>query len=408
MNRDQLKVPKGFILTGVAAGIARKKGKLDVGLIYAQRPCTAAALFTTNRIKAAPVLLSQRHIAKGQIQAVVVNSGNANACTGEKGISAAWESAKLTAAGLQVKPEQVVVASTGVIGVPLPLAKLKKGIEKAIEKIKLSSARCHLLSDFSQSIMTTDTIPKIVSANFRAGGRKAMITGVAKGSGMIHPNMATMLVFIMTDAAVGKDLLRAALKNSVERSFNMLTVDGDTSTNDMALIMASGKAGNKSIKEKSRDGKVFAKKLLQVCQELTRMIARDGEGATKLVEVMVTGARDFSAAKKVAMSVAKSSLVKTAIFGNDPNWGRIIAAIGYSGENINPDSIDIAIAAGNRNIQMCRNGVDPGFSEVQAKQLLHGEELKILINLKQGRAAAVVYTCDFTHGYIDINASYRT
>ncbi|MBI5555664.1 MAG: bifunctional glutamate N-acetyltransferase/amino-acid acetyltransferase ArgJ [Elusimicrobia bacterium] len=408
MSNDQIKIPKGFILTGVAAGIARKKGKLDVGLIYARQPCTAAALFTTNKVKAAPILLSQRHIAKGQVQAVVVNSGNANACTGTQGINTAWESAKLTAAGLQVKPEQVIVASTGVIGVPLPFEKLKKGIEKAIEKIKLSSARCHLLSDFSRSIMTTDTIPKIVSVNFMASGKKAMITGVAKGSGMIHPSMATMLVFIMTDAVVGKDFLKIALKNSVEQSFNMLTVDGDTSTNDMVLVMASGQAGNKSIMVQSRDSEVFAQKLRQVSQGLTKMIARDGEGATKLVEVVVNGARDFTAAKKVAMAVAKSSLVKTALFGNDPNWGRIVAAIGYSGENINPDSIDIAIVAGNRKIHMCRNGVDSGFSETRARQLLRGKELKILINLKQGRAAAVVYTCDFTHGYIDINASYRT
>jgi glutamate N-acetyltransferase/amino-acid N-acetyltransferase len=408
MSGDRLEIPKGFILIGVAAGIARKKGKLDVGVIYAQQPCTAAAMFTTNRVKAAPVLLSQRHIAKGKIQAVVVNSGNANACTGKEGINTAWESAKLTATGLQVKPEQVIVASTGVIGVPLPLDKLKKGIVQAIDQLQQPTTNEQQLARFSQSIMTTDTVPKIVSVDFHTGGKKAMITGVAKGSGMIHPNMATMLVFILTDAAVEKDFLKLALKNSVEPTFNMLTVDGDTSTNDMVMVLSSGQAGNKTITAASRESKIFSLKLQQVCRELTKMIARDGEGATKLVEVVVTGARNFAAAKQVAMSIAKSSLVKTAIFGNDPNWGRIIAATGYSGENIDPGRIDIAIAAGNRKIQMCRNGIDPGFSEAQAKQLLQGKELKLLVNLKQGRAGATVYTCDFTHGYIDINASYRT
>ncbi|MDD5259058.1 MAG: bifunctional glutamate N-acetyltransferase/amino-acid acetyltransferase ArgJ [bacterium] len=408
MNHDQVKLPKGFILTGVVAGIARKKGKRDVGMIYTPQPCVAAAMFTTNQVKAAPVLLSQRHIAKGLVQAVVVNSGNANACTGKAGINTAWESAKMVAAGLQVKPEQVIVASTGVIGVPLPFAKLKNGILQAIEKIKLPSAIRHPLTDFSQSIMTTDTVPKIVSVNVNIGGTKAVITGVAKGSGMIHPNMATMLVFIMTDAAVEKDFLHKALKDSVEPTFNMLTVDGDTSTNDMVMVLASGQAGNKMVTGKSRESKIFSQKLLQVCRELTIMIARDGEGATKLVEVEVSGARDFAAAKQVAMSIAKSSLVKTAIFGNDPNWGRIIAAVGYSGENINPERVDITLVSGARKIQMCRNGIDPGFSEAQAKQLLHNKELKLLINLKQGSASATVYTCDFTHGYIDINASYRT
>ncbi len=408
MSNDQLKVPKGFILAGVAAGIARKKGKLDVGMIYTSQPGVAAAMFTTNQVKAAPVLLSQRHIAKGKVQAVVVNSGNANACTGKAGINVAWESAKLAAAGLQVKPEQVIVASTGVIGVPLPFDKLKLGINKAIESINRPTANGQRLTNFSQSIMTTDTIPKIVSVSFNIGGKKAMITGVAKGSGMIHPNMATMLVFIMSDAAVEKDFLNEALKKSVNQTFNMLTIDGDTSTNDMVMVLASGQAGNKTITTQSQESKIFSQNLLQVCRELTRMIARDGEGATKLVEVVVNRARNFAAAKQVAMSIAKSSLVKTAIFGNDPNWGRIIAAIGYSGENIDPERVDIALVSGKRKIQMCRNGVDPGFSEAQAKQLLHGNELKLLINLKQGPASATVYTCDFTHGYIDINASYRT
>ncbi|MDD5492635.1 MAG: bifunctional glutamate N-acetyltransferase/amino-acid acetyltransferase ArgJ, partial [bacterium] len=291
---------------------------------------------------------------------------------------------------------------------PLPFDKLKNGIKKAIDSINRPMTDDQRLMNFSQSIMTTDTVPKIVSASFNSNGKKVLITGVAKGSGMIHPNMATMLVFIMTDAAVEKDFLKTALKTGVEPSFNMLTVDGDTSTNDMVLVMASGQAGNKIISAQSRECKIFSQKLSQVCRELTIMIARDGEGATKLVEVVVNGARNFAAAKQIAMSVAKSSLVKTAIFGNDPNWGRVIAAIGYSGEYVDPGRVDIAIAAGNRKILMCRNGIDPGFSEVQAKKLLHGKELKLLINLKQGPASATVYTCDFTHGYIDINASYRT
>ena len=408
MGQNKIKIPAGFCFTGVASGIARKNGKLDVGLIYAEVPCVTAAVFTTNAVKAAPVLVSRPKAIKGGIQAVVANSGNANACTGKQGMNDVLESARLVAAGLQIKPEKVIVASTGVIGVPLPMEKMRQGIKLAISKIKRPTANGEPLTAFSQAIMTTDTVPKIVNKKFVTGGRAINITGVAKGSGMIHPNMATMLVFIMTDALIGKKYLQSCLTESVNRSFNMLTVDGDTSTNDMVLVLASGLAGNKPINSPGKNLDVFRKNLDNICLELAKMIARDGEGATKFVQVAVKGAKNFNAAKQVAMSIARSSLVKTALFGNDPNWGRIIAAIGYSGIAVNPEGIDIAIASRNQKILMCQNGRDPGFSEVAAKRIMKNKDLEIQVNLKQGTAEATVFTCDLTHGYIDINASYRT
>ncbi len=407
MGQNKINIPAGFKLAGIACGIAKKKGKLDVGLIYASAPCTAAAVFTTNTVKAAPVLVSVEHLGSGRIQAVIANSGNANACTGQQGVKDTLESAGQVAAGLGLEPHQVIVASTGVIGVPLPMEKMRQGIKQVISRIKRPTTNDERLTEFSQAIMTTDTVPKIASSAFKVNGKQIKIIGVAKGSGMIHPNMATMLAFIITDAAVAGNVLRSSLRESVNRSFNMLTVDGDTSTNDMALLLASGQAGNKKIKGGTEE-KLFRLHLDKICLDLAKMMARDGEGATKFVEVAVSGAKTLASAKQVAMSIAKSSLVKTALFGNDPNWGRIIAAIGYSGEKIQPEKINISIAGGGQKILMCKSGRDPGFSETAAKKILKHTDLKILIDLGSGRASAVVFTCDLTHGYIDINASYRT
>lgn len=407
MSTKRIIVPLDFSFAAVATGIAKKKGKLDLGVIYCHNPCVATAVFTTNQVKAAPVLFSRRNVKKGRIQAVVANSGNANACTGEKGWQNCVESASLLARLLKISPEKVIVASTGVIGVPLPMDKVRSGIQNAARNLRPSVSGARDLAAFSQAIMTTDTKSKIVSAQFPLDGEKVTITGVAKGAGMIHPNMATMLTFILTDASIGHSSLSYCLKNSVNKSFNMLTVDGDTSTNDMVLVLASGQAKNKI--EERREGLVkFQGSLDLVCLELAKMIARDGEGATKLVEVEVSGAKNFVLAKQVAMAVAKSSLVKTAIFGNDPNWGRIMAAIGYSGAKIEPTKIDIAVGHKNKQIQLCVNGQDPGFKEQKAIQILKNKELKIKVNLKQGKAQATVFTCDLTPGYIDINASYRT
>jgi glutamate N-acetyltransferase / amino-acid N-acetyltransferase len=403
MGQNKIKVPAGFLLTGVASGIARKKGKLDLGIIYAEVPCVTAAVFTTNTVKAAPVLLSSPKAKAGGIRAVVANSGNANACTGKQGLNDARESARLVAAGLAIKPEKVIVASTGVIGVPLPMEKMRQGIKLAVSRISTGS-----LNDFSKAIMTTDTVPKIKTVKFTAGGKTINIAGIAKGSGMIHPNMATMLVFIMTDARIDNKSLQSSLSHSVNRSFNMLTVDGDTSTNDMVLVLASGEAGNKAMNGPGKELDIFRKNLDIVCLELAKMIARDGEGASKFVQVSVKGAKNFAAAKQVAMSIARSSLVKTALFGNDPNWGRIIAAIGYSGVAVDPEAVDISLASRHQKILMCRNGRDPGFSESKAKKIMQNKDLEIQVNLKQGPAQATVFTCDLTHGYIDINASYRT
>lgn len=399
-------IPKGFFFTGIACGIAKKKRKRDLGIIFSDVPAHTAAVFTTNRVKAAPVLLSIKNVKKGLIQAIVANSGNANACTGRQGLQDSRETADLVAAGLGIKQGNVMVASTGVIGVPLPMEKVRKGIEEVISGKCLGSTLQHL-SAFSQAIMTTDTRPKVVSLQERFAGKTVTITGVAKGSGMIHPQLATMLVFIVTDAAVGQDFLRVSLKRTVEKSFHMLTVDGDTSTNDLVVLMANGKAENTLIKN-GRNSQIFQRHLDKICIELAKMIARDGEGASKSVQICVRGGRSFSAAKQAAMSIAKSNLVKTALYGNDPNWGRIIAAVGYSGVEINPEIIDIVLEAKGAQIPVCISGKDPGFDETKARAIMQHKEIVITVNLHQGRAEATVFTCDLTPKYIAINANYRT
>lgn len=399
-------IPEGFSFAGIACGIAKKKRKRDLGIIFSDVPARTTAVFTTNKVKAAPVLLSKKNIKNGLIQAIVVNSGNANACTGRQGLQDSQETAGLAAAGLGIKQGNVVVASTGVIGVPLPMEKVRKGIQEVISEKCLGPTLQHL-SAFSQAIMTTDTRPKVVSLQERFDGKTVTITGIAKGSGMIHPQMATMLAFIITDAAVGQDFLCVSLKRSVEKSFHMLTVDGDMSTNDMVVLMANGKAENTLIRN-GRNSQIFQRHLDMVCIKLAKMIARDGEGASKFVQICVRGCRTFSAAKQAAMAIAKSSLVKTALYGNDPNWGRIIAAVGYSGIEINPETIDIVLEARGTQIPVCVRGKDPGFDETKAQHIMRHDEIIIAVNLHQGRAEATVFTCDLTHQYISINASYRT
>lgn len=391
--------PKGFVAAGVHAGL--KKEKMDLALIVSEVPATAAAVYTRNRVKAAPLLVTRENLKSGIARAIVCNSGNANACTGERGYRDAREMAALTAAAVGCEPWQVVVASTGVIGVPLPMDKISAGIRAAAEKLGVDGG-----SDAAAAIMTTDTIKKEIAVQMTLGGVTVTIGGIAKGSGMIHPNMGTMLCFLTTDVAMEREDLEQALRAVVDRTFNMVTVDGDTSTNDMAVILANGCAGNPPLT--IEDHAVFRAALEYVCRELARLIARDGEGATKLITVKVRGAASEGEARLVARTVAGSNLVKSAVFGADANWGRILCAAGYSGAEIDPNRVDIYLESRAGCEQMARDGEGLAFCEDSAAAILREEEITIILDLKQGTAAATAWGCDLTYDYVKINASYRT
>lgn len=393
--------PLGFQAIGVFAEI--KKQNKDLALIYSEVPAQGAGVFTTNKVKAAPVIVSQKHLAQGIIQGVIANSGNANACTGEKGLADAEKMAELAAQALKIKKEQVVVASTGVIGFPLPIEKVEQGIKLAAKEL---SEKGGLAA--AEAIMTTDTFPKQLAINIEIQGKQVTIGGMAKGSGMIHPNMATMLGFLTTDGAIAQEDLYLMLKKAVDQSFNMITVDGDTSTNDMVTILANGLAGNSPIKAGTPEGEQFQSALNFLTASLAKDIAKDGEGATKMVEVQVKNALSPGDAQKAAMAIATSSLVKTAIFGEDANWGRIIAAVGYSGAEIDPEKIDISLASSAGEEKMAKNGGGLAFDEAKAKKILEEKEIIILVDLKIGQEEAVAWTCDFSYDYVKINASYRS
>ncbi len=389
--------PLGFMASGVRARI--KYDKKDLAIIISQVPAAAAGVFTTNKVKAAPVLLSAENLADGTAQAIVVNSGYANACTGEQGMNAAREMAYVTAQNLNVKPGDIIVASTGVIGQQLPMDRIIPGIARAADRI--SRAGGH---DAAEAIMTTDTVPKETAIQFKLDGHMVTIGGMAKGSGMIQPNMATMLAFLTSDVHIDPGMLKNALRFVAGRTFNMVTVDGDTSTNDSLIILANGMAGNTRIENENGNYYLFRAALMEVCLTLAKMIARDGEGATKLVEIRVQNAPSSSGAKKVAMAVANSSLVKTAIFGEDANWGRIICAVGYSGVNIDPNRIDIFLG----DEKVAENGAGLDFSEERTGEILQQDTISITIDLHLGNAEAIAWTCDFSYDYVKINASYRS
>lgn len=401
--QEGIVLPLGFKVWGIHCGI--KKSKKDLGLIYSEKKANASAVFTTNKVKAAPVLLSMENIKNNEIQAVIVNSGNANACTGVKGYSDAISMAEKTAQILNLKSEDVFVSSTGVIGVPLPIGKILNGIESFEKNIDLTNDG---LLSFAQAIMTTDTFPKINSTQVVIGGKKITLTGVAKGSGMIHPNMATMLSFIMTDANISKSALNKALKHSVDNSFNLITVDGDTSTNDTVLILANKQAKNEEITEDSSEYNLFQKALYEVVENLAKKIVMDGEGATKFFEVQVKNAKTKEDAKLISRSIAKSNLVKTAIHGEDANWGRVLAAAGYSGGNFDPDKVDVWFQSCVGKIQLCQDGHFIDFNEVKAKEILGKKELKIIVDLKDGEESAISWGCDLSYKYVEINGGYRT
>lgn len=401
--------PLGMKATGVYCGIdgswlmahgSRLKNKeRDLALIKSEVPARAAGVFTQNKLKSPSVLVSKENLKGGLIQAVVVNSGNANCCTGEKGMEDARMMAKITANEIRVNEGQVIVASTGIIGQPLPFNLVEKGIKKAAKKLSAKGG-----FDAARAIMTTDKIPKVFAVDFEIDKKKVTIGAIAKGSGMLCPNLATMLCFMATDAVISRKCLERSLKRAVDKSFNLITVDGDTSPSDMVIILANGLAKNKEIREESKEFNKFYAALYFVTFILARFMVMDGEGATKLIEVVVKNAKTFSQAEKVARSIANSNLVKTALFGADPNWGRIMTAVGYAGVDLDINKVDIYFDK----IKVAEKGNAFPFNEKEVKELLKGEEVKVTVDLNSGGAEAVVLTCDLSYDYIKINAEYRT
>jgi glutamate N-acetyltransferase/amino-acid N-acetyltransferase len=390
-------IPKGFLFSTVEAAI-KKPGWKDLALIYSEVEANIAGTFTTNKIKAAPVKLDMKKIRSGRGQAIIVNSGNANACTGEKGMKDAVETVRLVAQGLHIKPSLVYVCSTGVIGTPMPMERIRPRIPVLIDDLGNSS-----IEEVAEAIMTTDTFPKIVKKKIRIASRTGNIAGICKGAGMIWPHMATMLCFIMTDVAVSQRTLDKVLNDAVENSFNRITVDGDMSTNDTALIMANGIIGNAEITEKSESYPVFKNALCEVTRELSRLIVKGGEGASKFIEIEVKGARSIIEAEKAAFAVANSKLVKTAIYGSDANWGRIMTALGYSGIKVKEGKVDIYLGK----VKIANKGLSTGRDK-EANEVLKRKDIKIVIDLHLGRSSAQVLTCDLTEEYIRVNAAYRT
>jgi len=397
--------PKGFRAGGIFCGIKASSKKRDLALIYSEKPCSAAAVFTANKVKAASVIVSRENISGGKLRAIIANSGNANACTGEAGLNAARKMASLAADLFAINPSQVAVASTGVIGVPFPVAAVESSIEALGNSLRNDEAG-H--SAALEAIMTTDTRKKEGAMEIEIGGKTVRIGGMVKGSGMIHPNMATLLCFITTDAAIPPAVLDASLREAVGRSFNRLSVDGDTSTNDSVIIMANGEAGNLPIEAGSDGYAVFSCALENLCVKLTRALARDGEGATKLLTVTVYGATDEKTAETLAKAVVSSNLVKAACFGADANWGRILCAMGYSGADFDPAEVDIGFSAGGEEITVCRGGASLPFSEEDAKRILGCEEIEIHIVAGNGQGSATAWGCDLTYDYVKINGDYRS
>ena len=392
---------KGFTASGIHCGIRKNREKRDLALIYSEKTANAAAVYTTNLVKGAPLIVTKKHLADGRAQAVICNSGNANTCNAN-GEQIAEDTCKLAAQALGISPEDVVVASTGVIGEPLDIEPIEKGIPALIEALGDNS------SDAAEGIMTTDTVEKSVAVSFEIGGKTCTIGGIAKGSGMIHPNMATMLVFITTDCVISSDMLSLALSTDISSTFNMVSVDGDTSTNDMVCVLANGMAENAPITAAGEDFDSFMKALNTVTMDLCRRIAGDGEGATKLLECKVAGAKDEDTAKTAAKSVICSSLVKAAMFGADANWGRVLCALGYSGADIDPEKVGVSFSSAAGSIEVCRNGAGVGFSEELAKQILSEKEIDILVTLGEGSGEATAWGCDLTYDYVKINGDYRT
>ena len=388
---------RGYLAAGVAAGI--KNDKRDLAVLYSPEPTVVAGVFTTNIVKAAPLQVTMARLENNRAQSLVVNSGNANACNGEQGFIDAVAMAAEAARQLGLPEDEVLVSSTGVIGQPLPMDKIIPGVQQAVQELHADGGH-----DAALAIMTTDTVSKEYAVQVDIGGQAVTVGGMAKGSGMIHPNMATMLAFITTDAAVSPDVLTQILRGAVDDSFNMITVDGDTSTNDMVLIMANGAAGNQEIQSQGHDYDLFQAAVTEVCTKLAVAVVKDGEGATKLLEIRVCNANSRDDARLVAKAVAASSLVKSAFFGADANWGRILCAAGYSGARFNPEKVDIFLGP----LQVAGDGGALPFSEEVAAEILNKDLITVDIDLKDGGAGATAWGCDLSYEYVRINGSYRT
>ena len=395
---------KGFSASGIHCGVRKNKTKRDLALIYSEVVASAAAVYTKNLVKGAPLTVTKKHISNGKAQAVICNSGNANTCNAD-GIEVAEKMCELLADNIAIKPEDVIVASTGVIGQRLDVTPIAVGLPLLVSE--LGNAKENSVQA-AEGIMTTDTVLKEIAVKFNIGGKECHIGGIAKGSGMIHPNMATMLVFITTDASISPQMLKKALSSDINNTFNMVSVDGDTSTNDMVAIMANGMAGNETIVKEDENFAEFMKALNTITVYLCRKIAGDGEGATKLLECTVTGAKEEEIAKTVAKSVICSSLFKAAMFGADANWGRVLCAIGYSGADVDVEKIDVSFESKAGKLDVCKNGAGIDFSEELAKEVLSEKEINVLIELNSGDARATAWGCDLTYDYVKINGDYRT
>ncbi len=393
---------KGFQASGIHCGIRKNRSKADLALIYSDVPCAAAAVYTQNLVKGAPIAVTKRNIADGMARAVICNSGNANTCNAD-GEEKAQKMCDLIAAELHIDASDVIVASTGVIGQVLPIEPIANSVKTLAEALSATGS-----NDAAKAIMTTDTVEKEYALEVELDGKTVTVGGITKGSGMIHPNMATMLGFLTTDASITSELLNEALHTAIEDTFNMVSVDGDTSTNDMVSVMASGLAENQTITEKNHDYELFTKALTEVCAVLSRKIAKDGEGATRLLECAVTGAKTKEDARTVAKSVICSNLLKCAIFGADANWGRVLCAIGYSGANVDINGVDVAFESKQGRIEVCKNGAGLPFDEDIAKKILLEDDIIVAVTLHEGSECATAYGCDLTYDYVKINGDYRS
>lgn len=394
--------PKGFKANGIHCGIRKNKEKKDLALIVCEKECDAAAVYTQNLVCGAPITVTRENIRDGKARAIVCNSGIANTCNAD-GIKKAEMMCEITAKELGISKTDIVVASTGVIGQPIDIEPIKNGMPKLVKGLN-SNGSC----DAAEAIMTTDTVKKEFACEFSLGGKTCRIGAISKGSGMIHPNMATMLGFIVTDADITAEMLKKSLVKVVKDSFNMLSVDGDTSTNDTVAVLASGLCQNERIETENDDFDDFTQALSAICEKLVKLMAKDGEGATKLVECAVSGAKDINTAKLCAKAVICSSLVKAAMFGADANWGRILCALGYSGVDIDVNRVDVKFKSAGEEILVCKNGAGIEFSEDIAKKVLTEDEVYIIVSLNDGDETATAYGCDLTYDYVKINGDYRT
>lgn len=403
LSNQGVTAPKGFLASGIHCGLKKNNLKLDLALIYSEVQANAAGIYTKNKVKGAPIYITKEHLSNKKAQAIIVNSGNANTCNGNDGLVKAKRMAELQGKALRLKTSDILVASTGVIGVPLNIDAIKDGIPMLTERLSKEG-----YEDAATAIMTTDTYKKQLAFEFKIKDKVVTIGAMAKGSGMIEPNMGTMLSFITTDLNISGEMLSEALKESTKISYNRVSVDGDTSTNDMVLVLANGLASNEEIVEKNDDYYTFIDVLNTLNITLAKMIAKDGEGATKLIECILSNCKSEKDAEILSKSVINSPLVKTAIFGSDANWGRILCALGYSGVNINPDKVNLSFKSSVGEVEVCKDGMPLPFDEVKAKEILLKDEIQILISMNSGKYSSKAWGCDLSYDYVKINGDYRS